>query len=349
MRKRLVVLCLMLGTAAPAMAQVSFGVSFPNVSIGIDLPLYPELEPVPGYPVYYAPRLDANYFFYDGMYWVYQSDNWYSSFWYNGPWALTDPESVPLYVLRIPVRYYRQAPVYFRGWQQDAPPRWGDHWGNGWAQRRSGWDRWDRRSAPEPAPLPIYQRQYSGNRYPHGEQLQMLHKQNYRYQPQDPVVRQRYQSQHGTPGSRQEGNPPPQAAQRYNPYLQQAPVQQHESRERNPESRDARGYNPYLPPPSPQQRAPTAPHDQARQEGGKNMRPSLPPAAQPERNGQRDRRQSQPRQQEAAPQRQPERNARDQEYAPHRKGAPQDKEQGNRSGPDDARERGEGRGQDHRR
>jgi len=43
----------------------------PEVSIGINLPLFPRLVPVPGYPVYHAPEVDANYFFYDGMYWVY--------------------------------------------------------------------------------------------------------------------------------------------------------------------------------------------------------------------------------------------------------------------------------------
>lgn len=34
-----------------------------QVSIGINLPIYPNLVVVPGYPVYYAPQLNANYFF----------------------------------------------------------------------------------------------------------------------------------------------------------------------------------------------------------------------------------------------------------------------------------------------
>jgi hypothetical protein len=57
-----------------------------QVSIGINVPIYPRLVVVPGYPVYYAPQLDSNYFFYDGLYWVFQDDNWYQSSWYNGPW-----------------------------------------------------------------------------------------------------------------------------------------------------------------------------------------------------------------------------------------------------------------------
>jgi hypothetical protein len=205
---------------------LSIGIAVPGVSIGINVPVYPELVRVPGYPVYYAPRLNSNYFFYDGMYWVYQGDNWYSSVWYNGPWGLVAPEVVPLYVLRIPVRYYRQPPAYFRGWQRDAPPRWGDHWGTAWAQRRSGWDRWNRSSAPAPAPLPAYQRQYSGNRYPQAEQQGALHGQRYRYQPKDPVVQQHYQTQRaqGAPApTPRDAQGAPRAAQRPNP---QSPAHQ---------------------------------------------------------------------------------------------------------------------------
>jgi hypothetical protein len=188
-------LSLLLWAATSAVAQVSVAVAVPGVSIGINMPTYPEFVRVPNYPVYYAPGLQSNYFFYDGIYWVYQQDNWYRSSWYNGPWGLVNPQAVPVYVLRIPVRYYRNPPAYFRGWQTSAPPRWGEHWGNEWAQHRSGWDRWDRRVGPAPAPLPAYQRQYSGNRYPQAEQQQALHSRNYRYQPRDAVVGQHDQQQ----------------------------------------------------------------------------------------------------------------------------------------------------------
>ena len=196
MRNALIALWIMLlASITSVAAQVSVGIGLPGVSIGINVPVYPELVPVPGYPVYYAPQVSSNYFFYDGMYWVYQRDNWYASSWYNGPWMLVAPEAIPLFVLRVPVRYYRQPPVYFRGWRSDAPPHWGEHWGNSWEQSRSGWDMWDRHALPPPAPLPVYQRQYSGNRYPRLEQQQALQTQNYRYQPQDDVVRQHYQAQ----------------------------------------------------------------------------------------------------------------------------------------------------------
>ena len=235
-----IVLGMLLSSVASAAVQVSIGIGLPNVSIGINLPAYPQLVRVPGYPVYYAPRLEANFFFYDGMYWVYQNDEWYASSWYNGPWWLVGPEAVPVFVLRIPVRYYRQPPAYFRGWRPDAPPRWGDHWGRDWEQRRSGWDRWNRRAVPLPAPLPAYQRQYSGDRYPRQvEQQQELHQQRYRYQPRDPVVRQHYQERavQGAPedrGSRQ------QDIQRSTPRQQGGPAVQREQQMQRSQDREER-------------------------------------------------------------------------------------------------------------
>ena len=195
MRYLAIALSMLLASMTAAEAQVTVGIGVPGISIGINFPVYPQLVPVPGYPVYYAPQANSNYFFYDGMYWVYEQDNWYASSWYNGPWQMVMPEVVPLYVLRVPVRYYRRPPAYFHGWRSDAPPRWGDHWGNSWQQQHEGWDRWDRHAVPAPAPLPVYQRQYSGSRYPQQvQQQQQLQSQNYRYQPKDAVVQQHYQA-----------------------------------------------------------------------------------------------------------------------------------------------------------
>jgi hypothetical protein len=195
MRYGLIVLWMLLCSITSAAAQVSVGIGLPGVSIGFSVPVYPQLVRVPNYPVYYAPQMNSNYFFYDGMYWVYEGDNWYASSWYNGPWALVAPEVVPLFILRVPVRYYRHPPAYFHAWRSDAPPRWGEHWGGGWEQSHRGWDSWNRSAVPAPAPLPSYQRQYSGNRYPPVAQQQALQSQNYRYQPRDAVVQQHYQGQ----------------------------------------------------------------------------------------------------------------------------------------------------------
>ncbi|BDV44657.1 hypothetical protein GURASL_35800 [Geotalea uraniireducens] len=221
-------------SAPPAQAGISIGIGLPNLQIGINLPLFPDLVPVPGYPVYYAPRVDANYFFYDGMYWVYLDDSWYASYWYNGPWSLVDPYDVPLFILRIPVRYYRHPPPYFRGWRRDAPPRWGEHWGREWEQRHHNWDRWNRRGAPSRAPLPSYQRSYSGDRYPAMDQQRELRRQHYRYQPRSKAVREHFRQQGGQPAAapvrrqgqeeRQMRKQGPQEIQRPAPY-QPAPQQ----------------------------------------------------------------------------------------------------------------------------
>jgi hypothetical protein len=234
-------------SVAASETQVSIGIGLPHVSIGINLPAFPQLVVVPGYPVYYAPRLEANYFFYDGMYWVYQDDYWYASSWYNGPWWLMGPEVIPVFILRIPVRYYRRPPVYFHGWRSDAPPRWGHHWGHDWEQRRGGWDRWDRRTAPAPAPVPVYQREYSGDRYPRQvERQQELHNQKYRYQPRDPIVRQHYKER----------------------AVQRAP-EESGSRQKNIQRSAPR-----------QQDGPAAPRSQSPQRGGEDVQRSTPASPQ---------------------------------------------------------------------
>jgi hypothetical protein len=183
----LVAMWLALAGLTPAVAQV-------NVSIGINVPTYPNLVPVPGYPVYYAPGLPENYFFYDGLYWVFQDGNWYESHWYNGPWTPVAPDAVPLYVLRVPVRYYRHPPAFFHGWRAYAAPRWDEHWGHQWADNHRDWNHFDRGHVPARAPLPAYQRRYEGQRYPHEAAAQAnVHAQQYHYQPRDEATRQHYE------------------------------------------------------------------------------------------------------------------------------------------------------------
>jgi hypothetical protein len=205
MRHLLLSLSVLIVPLFPAAAQA-------QVSISINVATYPTLVQVPGYPVYYDPQLNSNYFFYDGLYWVYAGDTWYASSWYNGPWQIVGPESVPLFVLRVPVRYYRQPPAYFRGWQDNAPPRWGEHWGQGWEAQRAGWDRWDRQAVPPPAPLPVYQRQYTGASYPRApEQQQAIRTESYHYQPREAVTQQHYQQAPKAAASEAPARPQPSA------------------------------------------------------------------------------------------------------------------------------------------
>ncbi|MBA3033245.1 MAG: hypothetical protein KKF85_08595 [Gammaproteobacteria bacterium] len=265
-RHTFIALAMLVSFTAVAEVQVSIGIGLPHASIGINLPAYPQLVRVPGYPVYYAPGLAANFFFYDSMFWVYQDDNWYASSWYNGPWGLVGPAAVPVFVLRIPVRYYRQPPPYFRAWRSDAPPRWGDHWGHDWQQQRRGWDKWNRNAAPPPAPLPKYQRQYSGDRYPQQVEQQELQKRNYRYQPRDPVVKQHYQE-------RAEQRAPARKETRGAPQ------------ERDSRQQDIQRSMPH------QQGAPVAPRMQSQQRGGEDMQRSPPASSQPGRPEVQERRQ----------------------------------------------------------
>ena len=274
-----ILLCTLLLPVTSAPAQVSIGIGLPNVSIGINLPLYPQLVLVPGYPIYYAPYVDANYFFYDGMYWVYYDDYWYASSWYNGPWALVRPEVVPLFILRIPVRYYRHPPAYFYGWRKDAPPHWGERWGPGWEQHRRGWDRWNRSSAPAPAPLPVYQRRYSGDRYPRSEQQRTLRERYYRYQPHNTVVRQHYRGQ-GAPVPAQRGRqtaPPPTSPGQHEIQRSAPPPQGGPAGPRSqPPHRGGKDFqhpSPVQPPP--QQRGPAV-RDEKRQPGYEQPKQQAP-------------------------------------------------------------------------
>lgn len=188
-----VAVCILLGGSPLAVGriQVGVGIAAPGVSIGFNIPAYPQLIPIAGYPVYYAPGVSANLFFYDGLYWAFAGDNWYYSSWYDGPWSLAEPELVPDFILRVPILYYRSPPPYFLRWNRTAPPRWGEHWGRGWQEHRRGWDRWDRASVPPRAPLPGYQRQYPRGRYPGTDEQRNLENRYYHYRPRDPGDRRR--------------------------------------------------------------------------------------------------------------------------------------------------------------
>jgi hypothetical protein len=271
LRNAFMALGLVLGSMASAPAQVSVGVWLPGVSIGINLPVYPRLVAVPGYPVYYAPQLNSNYFFYDGMYWVYQSDNWYASSWYNGPWGLIGPEAVPVFLLRVPVRYYRVPPPYFHGWHADRAPRWDDHWGNEWKQRRSGWDQWDHRSVPPRAPLPAYQRQYSGSTYPRVEQQAVLQGQKYKYQPRDVEVRQHYQARQaqGPSGKSQERTSTAPRQDQAQPRASQPPQQsQRPQQSQQPQRQQQQQQQQQAPRPPEQDRASESKASQGSQDRG---------------------------------------------------------------------------------
>lgn len=297
------VLWMLLFPLAQAFAQVGINFDVPGVRISISVPVYPQLQRVPGYPVYYAPSLRSNYFFYDGMYWVYEEDNWYSSSWYNGPWWMVNSMDVPFYLLRVPVRYYRHAPAYFRGWRANEPPRWGEHWGQSWEQRRSGWNQWNRSSAPAPAPLPIYQRQYSGSRYPQAAQQAVIQTRSYRYQPNDAVAQQHFQQQRAQVQSAQPVPAPAVRAQPAKPQPRPQQVRQPEQMptERAPQTAKPQPQRAEWPP----QQAPATREPQAAKPQPKPQQVQQPRQAPAAREQQADRPPQQPQRTERPPQQAP--------------------------------------------
>jgi hypothetical protein len=199
MKRLAAALLLFAASIFPAAAQQYY-------DIDVDLPAYPEMQPVPDSPVYYAPGVDSNYFFYDGLYWDYYNDAWYSSAWYNGPWVVVDPIYVPTYLLWVPIRFYHRPPGYFRGWNRDRPPRWGEHWGRDWQARHNAVYAGRTAARPTPAPLPHYQRDFPRASYPRPQQQPALVGQHYNYRPREAVVQQHYQSRGIAPNAVHHGD-----------------------------------------------------------------------------------------------------------------------------------------------
>lgn len=106
-----------LGAAPAAADSVSIGVSTPDVSFSLNVGSRPQLVAVPGLPVYHAPSVQHNYFFYSGHYYVLHNGVWLSSVQYNGPWVVV--HQVPQPVLAVPVTYYKIPPGHAKK---------GEHW-----------------------------------------------------------------------------------------------------------------------------------------------------------------------------------------------------------------------------
>src|SRR5574341_35744 len=136
MRKAIVVASI-LGMAAigalsvgSAMADnVSIGVRTDNLSLGVNIGEPPKLVAVPGMPVYYAPTVAQNYFFYGGRYYLFHNGAWYFSAFHNGPWGVLALQSVPQPILTVPVQYYRVPPGHWKN--RHGPPPWAAEKGHG--------------------------------------------------------------------------------------------------------------------------------------------------------------------------------------------------------------------------
>lgn len=106
-----------------------------NVSIGVNIgspppppPMVivapPQLVVVPGTPVYYAPGLNVNFFFYQGQYFTFHDGSWFVARAHNGPWAFVALERIPKPVLAVPVQYYKVPPGQLK---KGGPRPWAGH------------------------------------------------------------------------------------------------------------------------------------------------------------------------------------------------------------------------------
>ena len=107
-----------------ALAMVVLFTSLASARVSINIQVQPQLVPVPGLPVYYAPALPHNYFSYGAQYYLFSGGVWYVAPTFRGPWTFLPLASVPPPLLSVPVEFYR-APL--RGWHRGGPPPWTRH------------------------------------------------------------------------------------------------------------------------------------------------------------------------------------------------------------------------------
>jgi hypothetical protein len=111
-----------LSTLSALLAVSTTAVAEVNVNINIGPP--PQMIVVPQTPVYYAPSLPHNFFYYDGRYYTFRDDAWYWSGSVRGPWGWIEIGRVPPPVLRVPIAYYPVRPVSWGKHKRGGPPPW---------------------------------------------------------------------------------------------------------------------------------------------------------------------------------------------------------------------------------
>jgi len=107
MKRIALALLLFAASAFPALAQDYY-------DIDVNLPEYPDMQPIPDSPVYYAPAVPVDLFFYGGRYYRVHRDAWFSAPRYDGPWHHVAYARVPRPVIAVPARYYKVPPGHWR-------------------------------------------------------------------------------------------------------------------------------------------------------------------------------------------------------------------------------------------
>jgi len=153
-------LCLLLATPAAAGVNLNIGIGVPVgppvVVVApppppqVMAPAPPSVVVIPGTPVYYAPGLNVDIFFYGGFWWTPYQNYWYRSSYYSGPWLPV--QRPPRVFFNLPPHYrdyaVRERPIpygqfrqHWRDWDRDR--RGGDWDRGGWKRGRGNWNRHD--------------------------------------------------------------------------------------------------------------------------------------------------------------------------------------------------------------
>jgi len=115
---RMLVACA-LGLVFPALvtAQVNIDINIGTPSLPpppVVLVSPPRLVVIPQTPVFYAPDVPYNYFFYGKKYYVFHEGAWFAARSHQGPWQFIAVEKVPRPLLGVPVAYYKIPPGHLK-------------------------------------------------------------------------------------------------------------------------------------------------------------------------------------------------------------------------------------------
>ena len=114
---------LLAGPVGAADVHVGINIGVPPPPPPVVMAAPPPLVVVPQSPVYYAPEVPYNYFYYGGLYYTFSDGNWFTATSYNGPWGYVTMTRVPRPILAVPVRYYKVPPGH---WKKHGRPHWDD-------------------------------------------------------------------------------------------------------------------------------------------------------------------------------------------------------------------------------
>jgi hypothetical protein len=127
------------GEALSHDVNVSFGIDMVAPPPGVFVTRPPALYIIPGTPVYYAPQVEKQLYFYSDNWYRLYDGYWFRAAYHNGPWAYLAPPGVPVVFRRLSPRYYVVPPrdQYRVSW---APPR---YWRPMGARHYGDRDEWD--------------------------------------------------------------------------------------------------------------------------------------------------------------------------------------------------------------